>query len=372
MRAAAPAVGVHQDAGYKWVRNSGLTMQRSTPRTYSPEDKAEFFRRLADNPNRRSGQDVTYSCSRPYIEKVSCSLPDLSVVIPTTGRTSLALAVWSALAQEEVEVEILICLGTNKLCSSDITEFLDEPRVRVIPLAPGDPPNANSARNNGISHARGKYVGLLDDDDIWFPRKSICQITALQREGQQRSLAVCSATVSPPTGNEFVWPTRPFKGGQRLAEYLFVRSSFRNARPFLQSSTFLARKELFEAVRFDPGLEVHQDWDFVLRAENKGYSVLYLQIPLVKYSLGTPGNTSSTDRNKWEKSYDWLQQIEPLLTDREYSECLLGLVSARAMEKRDFRGSLSLLKEAVSVGDFGRIGFLVSIARSFVRSLGIR
>ena len=51
VRAAARAVGVHQDADYNWLRNSGLTMQRATPRTYSPEDKAEFFRRLAHNPN---------------------------------------------------------------------------------------------------------------------------------------------------------------------------------------------------------------------------------------------------------------------------------------------------------------------------------
>ena len=51
VRAAARAVGVHQDAGYNWLRNSGLTMQRATPRTYSPEDKAEFLRRLAHNPN---------------------------------------------------------------------------------------------------------------------------------------------------------------------------------------------------------------------------------------------------------------------------------------------------------------------------------
>ena len=51
VRATARAVGVHQNAGYNWLRNSGLTMQRATPRTYTPEDKAEFFRRLADNPN---------------------------------------------------------------------------------------------------------------------------------------------------------------------------------------------------------------------------------------------------------------------------------------------------------------------------------
>lgn len=44
VRAAARAVGVHEDAGYNWLRNTGLTMQRATPRVYPAELKAEFLR----------------------------------------------------------------------------------------------------------------------------------------------------------------------------------------------------------------------------------------------------------------------------------------------------------------------------------------
>lgn len=44
VRAAARAVGVHEDAGYNWLRNTGLTMQRATPRVYAAELKAEFLR----------------------------------------------------------------------------------------------------------------------------------------------------------------------------------------------------------------------------------------------------------------------------------------------------------------------------------------
>ncbi|NYI42873.1 IS30 family transposase/transposase-like protein [Demequina lutea] len=44
VRTAARAAGVHEDAGYNWLRNTGLTMQRAAPRTYSPELKAEFLR----------------------------------------------------------------------------------------------------------------------------------------------------------------------------------------------------------------------------------------------------------------------------------------------------------------------------------------
>lgn len=44
VRAAARAVGVHEDAGYNWLRKTGLTMQRATPRVYPVELKVEFLR----------------------------------------------------------------------------------------------------------------------------------------------------------------------------------------------------------------------------------------------------------------------------------------------------------------------------------------
>jgi IS30 family transposase len=51
VRAAAKAAGVHEDAAYTWLRQAGLSMQRATPRKYSEQDRAEFFRRLMLNPN---------------------------------------------------------------------------------------------------------------------------------------------------------------------------------------------------------------------------------------------------------------------------------------------------------------------------------
>lgn len=51
IRAAAQAAGVHEQAAYSWVRAAGLTTGRKTPRIYTAAEKAEFFRRLEDNPN---------------------------------------------------------------------------------------------------------------------------------------------------------------------------------------------------------------------------------------------------------------------------------------------------------------------------------
>lgn len=51
VRAAAIQVGVSPDVGYRWMRRAGLSAQRTTPRVYTAEEKAEFFRLLAEQGN---------------------------------------------------------------------------------------------------------------------------------------------------------------------------------------------------------------------------------------------------------------------------------------------------------------------------------
>lgn len=51
VRAAAAAAGVSEAAAYRWMRQTGLSMHRATPRTYTAQEKAEFLRRLAETPN---------------------------------------------------------------------------------------------------------------------------------------------------------------------------------------------------------------------------------------------------------------------------------------------------------------------------------
>jgi transposase-like protein len=61
VRAAARAAGVDENAGYNWLRRTGLTMQRAAPRTYPAELKAEFFRLARE---------------RQIISTVACELGD--------------------------------------------------------------------------------------------------------------------------------------------------------------------------------------------------------------------------------------------------------------------------------------------------------
>lgn len=51
IRAAAIKVGVSPDVGYRWMRKAGLSALRTPPRMYTAEEKAEFFRLLAERGN---------------------------------------------------------------------------------------------------------------------------------------------------------------------------------------------------------------------------------------------------------------------------------------------------------------------------------
>ena len=51
IRAAAIEVGVSPDVGYKWMRKAGVSALRQRPRVYTDEEKAEFFRLLAEVGN---------------------------------------------------------------------------------------------------------------------------------------------------------------------------------------------------------------------------------------------------------------------------------------------------------------------------------
>ena len=104
--------------------------------------------------------------------------PKVSVIMPTHDRADLLpRAVDSVLAQTYGDYEIVIVDD----CSSDGTQaaiagFAD-PRIRSFRHDRNR--GQSAATNTGIAHARGEYLGFLDDDDEWLPTKLEGQVALL-------------------------------------------------------------------------------------------------------------------------------------------------------------------------------------------------
>lgn len=105
--------------------------------------------------------------------------PILSVIVPAYNVADYILpAVRSALGQGYRDLEVVVVDdgstdGTGELLRGAVRD----PRLVVVRQR-----NAGlaAARNTALRHARGRYVGLLDGDDLWRPGKAERQVAVLE------------------------------------------------------------------------------------------------------------------------------------------------------------------------------------------------
>lgn len=104
--------------------------------------------------------------------------PLVSIVIPTYNRPALLLeTLHSALAQTLNDREIIVVDdGSTDDTPQRLQPYSD--RVRVVRQANA---GIGAARDRGIAEARGRYVALLDHDDLWAADKLAVQADFMQR-----------------------------------------------------------------------------------------------------------------------------------------------------------------------------------------------
>jgi glycosyltransferase involved in cell wall biosynthesis len=103
----------------------------------------------------------------------------VAVVIPTRDRWPLLrTAVASALAQEDVEAQVVVVDDGSVDETAGELEALDDPRVLV--LRHDRPEGVSAARNLGLSHTSATWVAFLDDDDLWAPGHLAAMLDAVR------------------------------------------------------------------------------------------------------------------------------------------------------------------------------------------------
>ena len=97
--------------------------------------------------------------------------PKVSVIVPTHNRADLLpRAIDSVLAQTYGSYEILIVDDCSSDDTQDVIAGFSDPRIRSFRHDRNR--GQSAAVNTGIAHARGGYVGFLDDDDEWLPNEA--------------------------------------------------------------------------------------------------------------------------------------------------------------------------------------------------------
>jgi hypothetical protein len=268
----------------------------------------------------------------------------VSVVIPTTGRASVAEAVKSVLSQTYRHVEVIVVYdGPDR----DLPlELPIDPRVKLV--ATGARRGSGPARTLGTRLATGKYLALLDDDDIWTPRKLDVQVAALRQQDPSADVVCISQfrLVDEHGRGDFVAPKRVNREDEAIADYLFVRRWVRWGEAVVHPSTLVCERSLAVST---PWLDspVHEDWDWLLRlVAERNPKVVMVPEPLVDVTQTSGSASRST---KWRESLAWVTSSR-FLTERQRADLLLCTTAAFARAAGDRRAVARIARRALAQG----------------------
>lgn len=191
--------------------------------------------------------------------------PVLSVVIPAYNVAPfIGDAVRSALAQTFHDLEVVVVDDGSTDETPDVLAGIRDERLRVVRKPNG---GLSSARNAGVRAARGRYLGLLDGDDVWMPEKATRQIAVLEADPAVTLTWSHSAYLhedGSPTGT-FLVSTVKAPSWQQMV----LRNHVGNgSTPIGRTADFLAAG-LFDE-RFRTAFEEYELWPRLMRRTGRG------------------------------------------------------------------------------------------------------
>ncbi|WP_076860627.1 glycosyltransferase family 2 protein [Bradyrhizobium mercantei] len=273
----------------------------------------------------------------------------VSVVIPTLDRPRLLLrAIDSVLRQTHQDIEVIVVVDRPSGDIISAIQSVNDPRVRLVVNSYSL--TAGGARNTGADHATGEWIAFLDDDDEWLPNKLERQIAFTS--GRPPALVSCLSRVVTPT-DRYICPQVTYDNSTPIDEYLFDRRSLFGGTGFIQTSSYLLPRQLFDKVRFDNESR-HDDWAFLLRLSKQvGARIETVPEVLVVLYFEEPRPSLTKRTSSWSASLGWLDDFGPMITRRGYSGFCLSVVGSRAAQERAYSAFPRLLYRAFRNGSPG-------------------
>jgi glycosyltransferase involved in cell wall biosynthesis len=205
-----------------------------------------------------------------------------SVIIAAyNAADTLAEAIRSVLAQTRQDFELIVVDdGSSDDTATIAAGFADDERVRVYSQENAGP---SAARNRGIALAQGKYVSMLDSDDLWFPDYLAEMGGALEKD-PSAGFAYTDAWVLEEVSGRFLkattaalrhHPPEPVSGERFIAALL--------QHNFVHNSVTVRRTVLEQVGGYDLTLSHGEDYELWLRITISGFEAAWVAGPLAIY-----------------------------------------------------------------------------------------
>lgn len=270
----------------------------------------------------------------------------VTVIIPTyKGEEKVSAAVISVLTQTYKDLEVIVVddngRGTEHQISTEreLAPLFDDTRLKYIVHEVNK--NGSAARNTGIKHSSGEYIGFLDDDDIYLPEKLKRQVELFESLDDTYGLVYGSfREIIDEKHSRIVM-------AKHSDDFLF---DFLCDRIIACSSTVLIRREvLSKVVEWDESFRRHQDLEFFARIAYN-YKVSYIEdICVEKRKLDR-----NTPKGEIYEQYHlhYINKMEPIVSNftqvqkRKYYDHHFFEIGKAYIKDKNFKKSIYWAKKS--------------------------
>jgi len=250
------------------------------------------------------------------------------------GAATVRAALESAFGQTYRDWELIVWDDRSSDDSAAVVAEFADLRLRYF-LAPDDT-SLGQARELAMRQAQGEWLGFLDQDDIWLPRK--LEIQMALTESPQVGLVYGRSVCFYVDGSQ-----RDFDQFHEFSDLpegdIFVELLGRGC--FIAMSSALLRRSAVEEIGGIPA-QIHITPDYFLYlAVSRRHSSRAVQQVICRYRVH-PGNmTSIYRRESLEETLTLVEEWRDQLPPREFARRHAGISTALALEEMRHRKTLS-------------------------------
>jgi len=219
--------------------------------------------------------------------------PLISVIVRADDVDYLRHALSSLIQQtyEQFEV-ILVWFGGDSPSLKDF-DVLD---IRLIPGKSS--PSRSFNLNQGLRHARGEYIAMLDQDDIFYPQHLASLLAEIHGQAQIDvvysgcKVVACSKIEQRITVNKVIKAINsPWQPGR-----LLIGNTIPN-------HALLFRASVFHSHQFDEDFEIYEDWEFLSRLSLSNFTFVHVDEISCEYRIFSDTEIKSLTQAHENKGY---------------------------------------------------------------------
>ncbi|MEM4655218.1 MAG: glycosyltransferase [Thermosphaera sp.] len=226
-------------------------------------------------------------------------MPKVSIIIPSYNHANyIEAAIQSVLTQTYGDLQVIVVDDGSTDESSSILQRLTNEKVQVVFQQNR---GAHAAINRGLSMAEGKYLAILNSDDVYVPQrleKAISILDANPEVGLVSSYIEIIDSKGKSLGikqgykNCHPWSLeRPDKSFRALDS---LKLALVTENYLATTSNYIFPRATYEKVGEFRPLRYTHDWDFALRLARIA-EIYMIEEPLLKYRVH-PKNTIKEDK----------------------------------------------------------------------------